>query len=220
MVADLPQMVMYNAPDALVISLYTKSDAMVLVGNIRVKIRQETSFPNSGSVGIILDPEVAGPFDLRLRIPLWCTDAQVKVNGVPVNEKLAAGTFFSIKRTWNQGDRVDLEMPMAWRLIKGRKRQSGRVAVIRGPQLYCLNPAQDAQLKGIDGADLGKMVIDLAAMAPEILPDQSVRPDGTACRLQAGISQWGMGNTRDLSLILTEFADPGGKCTYSKDKPD
>jgi hypothetical protein len=129
---------------------------------------------------------------------------------------MAAGSFFSIKRSWNPGDRIDLEMPMTWRLVKGRKRQSGRVAVMRGPQLYCLNPAQNEQIKAIDGIDLGKMVIDLSSIDSEPVPDSSVRPEGTSCRHRIGKSQWGMGNTRDLSLSLTEFADPEGKCTYFK----
>jgi len=51
-----------------------------------------------------------------------------------------AGTFFALDRQWKRGDEVTLELPMSWRLVKGRQRQAGRVAVMRGPQVFCLNP--------------------------------------------------------------------------------
>lgn len=215
-VADLPFMVVYAAPDAVVVNQYIQSEASVITSKTRVKIIQKTSYPNTGKINIRIDPEVAAQFDLMLRIPLWCKSAEVRVNGETVNENIAGGTFLPIKRTWNPGDQVDLVLSMEWRLVKGRKRQAGRVAVMRGPQLYCLNPSQNEQIKDMDGIDLGKLVIDLPAIEPDVASDSAVRPEGTACHLKAGKSQWGMGNTRDLPLNLTEFPDPEGKCTYFK----
>jgi hypothetical protein len=46
--------------------------------------------------------------------------------------------------------------------------------------------------------------------------DKSIRPDGIGCKLKAGNLPFGIGNTQNLSLILSEFTDPNGKCTYFK----
>ena len=37
-------------------------------------------------------------------------------------------------------------MPMPWRLVRGRKLQEGRVALLRGPVVYCIGAAQNAEL--------------------------------------------------------------------------
>ena len=105
-------------------------------------------------------------------------------------------------------------MPMEWRLVLGRERQAGRVAVMRGPLLFCLNPGQNESLIKADGADLGKIVIDLSSIEPMPVMNSAVRPDGIACRLKAGNIQSSMGNNKNLVLTFTEFADPNGRCTY------
>jgi len=78
----------------------------------------------------------------------------VSVNGNTLNETFKSGTFAAIERIWKPGDQVALDMPMEWRLVSGRERQSGRVAVMRGPSLFCLNPAQNESLAKMDGQTL------------------------------------------------------------------
>jgi uncharacterized protein len=109
-----------------------------------------------------------------------------------------------------------MNLDMDWRLIKGVQKQAGRVAVMRGPVVFCLNPDQNKLLAELDGADLGKIVIDYESIEKEPVADRSVRPDGMGCSLKAGNTVFAMGNTRELSLVLTEFPDPLGKCTYFK----
>jgi hypothetical protein len=102
---------------------------------------------------------------------------------------------------------------MSWRLVLGRKRQSGRAAVMRGPMLFCLNPAQNESLKDRDAADLGGIVIDPTSLA-DVTDNREVRPGGLACRVRAGDDLIAVGVSGNLSLVLTEFADPEGKCVY------
>jgi hypothetical protein len=121
------------------------------------------------------------------------------------------GSFLEIERLWRPGDQIRLKMPMDWRLIKGRKSQAGRVAVMRGPMLFGLNP----DLQGDFDPDMARlMLIDSASLALSY-PDDSVRPDGLACKA----SFWNPKsyNTQakaDIKLILTEYADPGCQATY------
>lgn len=112
-----------------------------------------------------------------------------------------------IDRTWKSGDQVTLDMPMPWRFVAGRKAQSGRVAVMRGPLVYTLNPAKDPAL---DRIDLKRLVL-LPETAELVLNDTTFRPNGTACRIMADLDKAGKGT---ITLTLTEFPDPDGQWTY------
>ncbi len=76
-----------------------------------------------------------------LRIPGWATTASVKVNGKPVAGTLKPGDYFDLKRTWNKGDVVELNIPMnaiqieANPFVEATRQQ---VAIKRGPIVYCL----------------------------------------------------------------------------------
>ena len=94
---------------------------------------------------------------------------------------------------------------MAWRLVRGRERQAGRAAVMRGPVVFCLNPAQDKSLKNMDGADLGTIVLDPTSLQ-EVSGGDAIRPGGVACKLKASRGEFDIGCSGDLPLVLTEFS--------------
>ena len=202
-VAELPTMVYYKANDGVAVNLYTPSETAVPVGDgVSLKIRQETDYPSTGHVAIHLDPSKPATFPLQLRIPKWCRSAKVAINGEPLNKPITPGTFVTLARQWKSGDRVTLDMPMEFRFVLGRKRQAGRAAIMRGPVVFCLNPAnvaassgvdvpvrqdQLAAIRGKDGADLGRIFLnpDSLKLVPK---DDSVRPDGVACEVKAGLA--------------------------------
>jgi hypothetical protein len=136
----------------------------------------------------------------------------VAVNNKPAAETAHAGSFFTLRRLWKPGDRIELQMPMPWRLIKGRKAQAGRVAVMRGPLVFCLNRSRH---QGLDlPADLTKVVIDPTSLGGPIR-DTTVRPEGLACRVRAFRPDLDPKSAKaDLELLLTEFADPDGEATF------
>ena len=215
-VADLPTMVYYESRPGLAVNLYTPSEATIhLEDNVSVRVRQETDYPASGRVVIHFDPSQPISFPLRLRIPRWCSKASAAINGQPWEKPIALGEFLCIEREWNVGDQVTLNMPMTWRLVLGRKRQSGRAAVMRGPVVFCLNPTQNALLQKRDAADLGYIMIDPVSLKDS--PDEDVvRPGGIACAVRVKVSNETTlpGLSNNTSLRLTEFPDPGGKCVY------
>ena len=215
-VADLPSMIYYRTGNGIAINIYTESKAEIEMMDFSVNIRQKTNYPVSGDVVIQIEPSKPALFRLKLRIPGWCKNGSIQINDEPDKIQTKPGQFVDVERNWKTGDTIRLNMQMEWRLVKGRQRQAGRVAVMRGPLLFCLNPAQNDALAKLDGADLGKLIIDLESIDKTPVADKSVRPDGIGCKLKAGNVLFGMGNTQNLSLILTEFADPNGKCTYFK----
>lgn len=212
-VAELPAMVFYCTRGGVAVNLYSAARAKLSVaGEVPLSIRQETDYPNSGRVRLLLEPARPVKFPLQLRIPAWARGATIAVNGQRVDEKVNAGTFFTLVREWQPGDEVVLELPMAWRFVKGRQRQAGRVAVMRGPQVFCLNPA-NSTFGNLDGADLGYIAIDPSSLG-EPTPNDAVRPDGLGCVIRVWKPGMGVGKKTDLALTLTEFADPNGKATY------
>ena len=213
-VAELPTMVYYRSNSGLTVNLYTPSEATMNLGDgVSLNVQQETEYPTSGRVVLHLDPSKRVKFPLRLRIPRWCTKAVAAVNGQPLRQTIAPGTFLVIDRPWNAGDQVTLDMPMTWRLVLGRKRQSGRAAVMRGPLVFCLDPKHKDAIKGWDAADLTSIIIDPASLK-ELPSDDAVRPAGMACQVRAGTAGFGMGCPGNLSLKLTEFPDPQGRSVY------
>jgi len=131
----------------------------------------------------------------------------------PITVELAPGTFFAVRRELRSGDEVRLEMPMAWRLVKGRQRQAGRVAVMRGPQVFCLDPAQHPALAKLDGTELGYLALNPDSLG-EPVGNTAVRPDGLGCGVQMWKPGFGLGKKADYELTLTEFPNAEGKATY------
>jgi len=98
---------------------------------------------------------------------------------------------------------------MPWRLIKGRKLQEGKAALMRGPVTFCIGTAQNAEaLKKYP--DLGVLIIDPATLGEPVL-DTSVRQDGRMVKVQARPPE---ANADPVTLTLTEFVDPSGVATY------
>ncbi|MBI3849701.1 MAG: glycoside hydrolase family 127 protein [Verrucomicrobia bacterium] len=213
-VAELPAMVFYRAHDGLAVNLYTTAEAKLSVGkNVPLTIRQATDYLNSGRIRLQLDPARPVKFPLQLRIPAWARGASVTVNGRPAKGAGQAGRFFALTREWKSGDEVSLNLQMSWRLVKGRQRQAGRVAVMRGPQLFCLNPAQNPAIAKLDGTELGYLALDPASLTDPV-PSDVVRPEGLGCRVKAWKAGFGIEKKADFTLTLTEFPDPDGKATY------
>jgi hypothetical protein len=96
-------------------ALYGASSLRAEVGAERasVVIRQETAYPFSESVDLTVEAERPVAFPLHLRIPLWAKGASVSVNGEPAGRPVEPGTFFVLDRTFANGDRVSLRLPMA-----------------------------------------------------------------------------------------------------------
>ena len=217
-VSELPSMIFYHASEGVAVNLYTTAQAkMTLAGGVSLAIRQETDYPNTGRIQITLDPSHPVKFPLQLRIPSWAHGSTVCINGKPVKADPQSGSFLKLTREWKPGDQVTLDLPMPWRLVKGRERQAGRVAVMRGPQIFCLNPKQNPDLAKLDGVELGRLTLDPVSLSGPIT-NGTVRPDGMGCRVNVSMNVWstafGFGKKGDLTLTLTEFPDPDGKATY------
>ena len=211
-IAELPGMIYYRRNEGLAINLYTASSTELnLQEGLSLDVRQATDYPNSGDVVIDLKPSKPARFPLHLRIPHWCKTAKIIINDETAEMTARGGAFFTITRMWKTGDRVRLHMPMSLRLIKGRQSQSGRVAVMRGPMLFCLNPARQ---DNFDPDIMRLMWLDPASLKLSSY-DHSIRPNGMTCEaLFWPPTNYNAAGKATLKLTLTEYPDPGCQATY------
>lgn len=205
----------YLTPDGVAVNLYSSSRARLpLPGGASLDIFQETDYPTSGHIRLHIDPSMPSEFTLHLRIPRWCTNGTIRINGGEP-QPVPAGNFFRITRWWNQEDVVDLDLPMAFRWVRGRKAQAGRAAIMRGPSIYTLNPTRNPHLGSHPFFEVRQIQADPALpVAPA--PDDSIRPGGTA----AIVNTWEPGPQKfwphlpRVPTTLTEFPDPDGQGIY------
>ncbi|MHB8901435.1 MAG: beta-L-arabinofuranosidase domain-containing protein, partial [Thermoguttaceae bacterium] len=145
-VAELPQKVYYRTPEGgIALNLFTNSRKTFQVGGVPVTLRQETSYPNDGQVKLTFSVPGPAAFPLQFRTPRWCSQVTVRVNDeppVPIDPSAQKLGCHVLDRTWNDGDVVQISMPMAWRLLRGRALQDGRAALLRGPVVYCIGKDQ------------------------------------------------------------------------------
>lgn len=82
-------------------------------------LRQETAFPEEDGTSLAIRCAKDVRFDLRLRIPAWTgAGAAVTLNGKPLEAPPERGAYFSIARTWKNGDRLAVRLPMRLRLSR------------------------------------------------------------------------------------------------------
>ena len=99
---------------------------------------------------------------------------------------------------------------MEWRFVKGRQRQAGRFAIMRGPVVYCLNPGLNKLLELNITDDPGRNKLDERSIKGPF-PYDAIRPGGTACKINTRKKDQ---STYDFELIFTEFPDPQGTVCY------
>ncbi|MBL8210934.1 MAG: glycoside hydrolase family 127 protein [Bryobacterales bacterium] len=147
--ASLPGYQYSTSKDGLWVHLYHGS-AMdwKLEDGTPLRVVQKTEYPWKGTVDLAVSPHAARAFVLHLRVPEWAPKATLTINGTPWTGNLQAGAYAAIRRTWKPGDAVRLTLDVTPRLTQAnfRVRENiGKVAVERGPLLYCM--------EGLDQAD-------------------------------------------------------------------
>ena len=132
-----------TAENAVAIHLYGGSTATVTVAGCAVRIVQRSDYPWSGQVQVTVEPDAPVRFTLKLRIPGWAKGAAVTVDGQPCDVSPMNG-YVDLDRTWNAGDRVELDLPMPVERIYANplvQADVGRVCLRRGPLIYCVEQA-------------------------------------------------------------------------------
>jgi uncharacterized protein len=130
--------------DGVYINLFTPSSVKWTNGSGRHSLTQQTKYPLENTVRIDVSASQPLDYTVYLRIPVWATSGPVlSVNGKRVSESARPGAFAAIRRTWKNGDRIELELPMPLRLEPVDAAHPNLVALMRGPLvLFAIANAQ------------------------------------------------------------------------------
>ncbi|HTL71838.1 MAG TPA: glycoside hydrolase family 127 protein [bacterium] len=129
-----------KSDDAIWVNLYGGSSLATELAGETIKLSQETEYPWSGRVRIKIETSGQKEFALKLRIPGWARGATVRVNDRPA-AAATAESYFEIRRQWQAGDVVDVDLPMSAHLMEANplvEDDFNQVAIQRGPVVYCL----------------------------------------------------------------------------------
>ena len=186
-VASLPGYVYGTDADSIYVQLYMESDARIDFNGSTVELRQRTRYPWDGAIEISVDAQ--DEFALKLRVPGWVDGAagsttardsatgttrvngsiSLSVNGESIDASTDANGYIAIRRAWQRGDVVKLDLPMAMHVWQSHPKvpdNRGRIALSRGPLLYCVERAD------MPGIDLDELFVDPARIEAQWREDQ------------------------------------------------
>jgi uncharacterized protein len=135
-----------TSDDGVWAHLYAQSD--VSIEAFGLTIEQRTGYPWDGEIAMKLRLRAPVAFTLRLRIPEWCENSFVRINGgaVAADEATFEKGYVHIRREWRNGDMVMLNLDMPAQLVSANPavpQALGRAALQRGPLIYCLEQADN-----------------------------------------------------------------------------
>lgn len=169
LLAALGRYVYAQGNGELIVHHYLTNSATVQVGGRQISISQQTAYPWEGRISIRLEPEAPADFALKLRLPGWCKDFALLVNGQEAVASIELG-YLRIDRTWQAGDEVVLDLAMPIHRTYAHSRVTadrGRVALQRGPVVYCLEEADNGP--NLDSVLLPRDVPVEASYQPDLL---------------------------------------------------
>ncbi len=129
---------MATPDNGLVAMLYNSCDVTAKVANGKmVTLEEDTHYPFDENISITVKKADNVNFPLYLRIPAWCSNASIKVNGVLVQQTPAAATYTRIENVWKAGDKIEIVLPMKLQL-KTWTENKNSVSVNYGPLTFSL----------------------------------------------------------------------------------
>ncbi len=131
-------------PDkGLAAQLYSDGQVNAVAGNgQKVNITESTHYPFEEQVSFRINVAASVKFPLYLRIPAWCNNANVKVNGKVIPVNAVPGKYIKLTYTWKNGDVVALQLPMHIK-VKTWGNNKNSVSVNYGPLTFSLKIAEN-----------------------------------------------------------------------------
>jgi hypothetical protein len=197
MLALLPGMIYGSGPKGIYVNQFVDSKAKIDIATPgAVELTQRTDYPAGEKIRIEIAPKSPAKFAVHVRIPKWCGEPKLRVNGRPVSD-VQPGAYTNLDRMWRKGDFVELVLPMEAKWTKGEHGNAGLSALTRGPMVYVLDAVWQvpARLAGIK--------------APEHLV-ASETPERALGPFYRG----------DTSVTLSPFANLGRWYADAASKPD
>jgi DUF1680 family protein len=109
--AKLNDSIYWRDDEGLYVNLFIPSD--LDWSEKGFKLRQQTGYPRSQSTMLTVVAARSDPLTMRVRVPGWLRSAPtVRINGKALDTSAAPGSYLTLRRAWQAGDRVEMELPM------------------------------------------------------------------------------------------------------------
>lgn len=152
------------------VHLFVQGEGKLTVAGQEMLLRQTSCYPWDGAVSIEVKLAARLTFTLHLRMPGWCQRARLQINDevLPIAD-LLKDAYIHIARQWQPGDRMTFNMSMPVRYVYAHPevhQMLGRVAIQRGPIVYCL-----------EGVDHPAVALDRIWLDTDMAPHRAFRPE-------------------------------------------
>ncbi|SEF69393.1 glycoside hydrolase family 127 protein [Parabacteroides chinchillae] len=138
----------YGTSDkAIWVNLYMGNTTEVPTDKGNIVLKQETSYPWSGQVQLTVSTSSPLKKEIRMRIPGWCKQYTLAVNGKQVSPAIEKG-YAVLDNEWKSGDIITLDMAMPVEMVEADSRVKeniGKRAIQRGPLVYCMEETDNKQ---------------------------------------------------------------------------
>jgi hypothetical protein len=130
---------MATGDNGLAAVMYSPCEVTAKVADgAEVSIKEKTRYPFEEPIELIVETKQPAMFPLYLRVPGWCTELKLQVNGKQVPAPGKAEGYLKLTRTWSDGDHVKLVLPMEEIRIERWAKNKGSVSIERGPLTFSL----------------------------------------------------------------------------------
>jgi DUF1680 family protein len=109
--AKLGDSIYFHDDAGIYVNLFVASE--VTWRERKLRLVQETSFPNEDRTRLTIRTEAPTRMALRIRVPYWTSGGSVTLNGKPLDGFSSPGSYFVLDRVWRSGDRIDVRLPMS-----------------------------------------------------------------------------------------------------------
>jgi DUF1680 family protein len=178
--------------------LYLQQYAGAEVSGAGLRVSIETGYPWSGSARVRVLAADPGDRGLALRIPAWSAETTYRLNDGPLRRADSTG-YLTLRRSWAAGDEVVLELDMSPRWVQpGRRVDSirGCVAIERGPLVYCVEQADQADAVTVD---------DLAVAPGAVLTSRAVTIPGIGDTIQVQVPAVALPSADPVTAVAVPY---------------
>jgi len=141
LMGGLPGYIYAQEAGCVYVNQFIGSRATLIVNGIRVSLRLTTAYPWDGEIRLSVEPEQEAEFAINMRLPAWCDQPRLEINGVPLKSLERVRGYAHLQRKWRRGDVIGMSLPMTVQRVKANpmvEADVGRVALQRGPLVYCV----------------------------------------------------------------------------------
>jgi DUF1680 family protein len=162
LVASVGNYIYASSDQGLWVNLFIGNNSKINIGKNTIGVTMETGYPWDGNVKLTVDPGKKLTTAVHIRIPGWArgiavpgelydftekstTSVELYLNGKKLDLAIDKG-YFTVNREWKKGDVLELRLPMDVKKITARKEvasDEGRIAIQRGPLVYCVEGADN-----------------------------------------------------------------------------